>query len=48
LESGGVHFVEKVEEQKDNPDEAQEVIVVKYWLNAEEILASRLCGSSGT
>jgi len=23
----------------DNPDEAREVNVVKYWLNAEEILA---------
>jgi len=32
---------------EDNPDEAREVNVVKYWLNAEEILAPRLCDFSG-
>jgi len=32
----------------NNPDEAREVNVIKYWLNAEEILAPRLCGASGT
>ena len=25
----------------------QEVTIVKYWLNAEEILGARLCDSSG-
>jgi len=29
-------------------DEARELNVDKYWLNAEEILAPKLCGSSGT